>query len=101
MGPFFNPTIEIVTFGLCGWCMLGVLLPAFTCLGHECQNLLSPCKGMHVCAQTRLFSERVLGKGVRNHVNSRGKDSLNPESQRRVEPAMLHHSGQRAQHATD
>ena len=46
----FNPTIEIVTFRLCGWCMLGVfLLPAFTCLGHECQDLLSLCNGMHVC----------------------------------------------------
>ena len=46
----FNPTIEIVTFCLCGWCMLGVcLLPAFTRLGHECQDLLSPCDGMHVC----------------------------------------------------
>ena len=32
------------------WCMLGVfLLLAFTRLGHECQDLLSPCDGMHVC----------------------------------------------------
>ena len=47
---FFNPTIEVVTFRLRGWCMLGVyLLPAFTRLGHECQDLLSPCDGMHVC----------------------------------------------------
>ena len=47
---FFNPTIEVVTFGLCEWCVLGVfLLPAFTLLGHECQDLLSPCNGMHVC----------------------------------------------------
>ena len=46
----FNPTIEVVTFCLCGWCMLGVFLwPAFTRLGHECQDLLSPCDGMHVC----------------------------------------------------
>ena len=31
----FNPTIEVVTFCLQGWCMLGVvLLPAFTCLGQ-------------------------------------------------------------------
>ena len=30
--------------------MLGVfLLVAFTHLGHECQDLLSPCDGMHVC----------------------------------------------------
>ena len=46
---FSNPTIEVVTFCLCGWYMLGVLLfPAFIRLGHECQDLLSPCNGMHV-----------------------------------------------------
>ena len=45
----FNPTIEVVTFCLGGRCMLGVfLLPAFTPLGHECQDLLSLCNGMHV-----------------------------------------------------
>ena len=50
MRPFFNPTIEVVTFRLRGWCMLGVfLLPAYTRLGLECQNLLSPCDEMHVC----------------------------------------------------
>ena len=48
---FFNPTIEVVTFRLRGWCMLGVfLVPAFTHLGHKCQDLLSPCDGMHACA---------------------------------------------------
>ena len=46
---FFNPTIEVITFCLRGWCMLGVFfLPAFTCLGHECQDLLSLCNGMQV-----------------------------------------------------
>ena len=50
MWPFFNPTIKVVTFRLRGWCVLGVfLLPAFTCLGHERQDLLSPCDEMHVC----------------------------------------------------
>ena len=49
MWPFFNPTIKVVTFRLHGWCMLGVfLLPAFTRLGHERQDLLSPCDEMHV-----------------------------------------------------
>ena len=44
----FNPAIEVVTFHFHGWCMLSVcLLPAFTRLGHECQDLLSPCDGMH------------------------------------------------------
>ena len=38
MWPYFNPTTEVVTFHLHGWCMLGVfLLPAFTHLGHGCQ----------------------------------------------------------------
>ena len=50
MWPFVNSTTEVVTFGLHGWCTLGVyLLPPFTCLGHECQDLLSPSNGMHVC----------------------------------------------------
>ena len=50
MWPFFNPTIKVVTFRLRGWCVLGVfLLLAFTRLGHERQDLLSPCDEMHVC----------------------------------------------------
>ena len=47
---FFNPTVKVVTFRLRGWCVLGVfLLPAFIHLGHERQDLLSPCDEMHVC----------------------------------------------------
>ena len=47
---FFYPTIKVVTFRLRGWCVLGVFfLPAFTRLGHERQDLLSPCDEMHVC----------------------------------------------------
>ena len=50
MCPFFDPTIEAITFFLPGWCLLGVfLLPAFICLGHECQDLLSLCDGMPAC----------------------------------------------------
>ena len=47
---FSNPTIKVVTFRLRGWCVLCVfLLLAFTRLGHERQDLLSPCDEMHVC----------------------------------------------------
>ena len=47
---FFAFPIKVVTFRLRGWCVLGVfLLPAFTRLGHERQDLLSPCDEMHVC----------------------------------------------------
>ena len=107
---FFYPTTEVVTFHLHGWCTLGVwffffvcvfcfvFLLAFTDLGHECQDLLSPCNGMHHCmwAQTRpqfiLSSERVSGNGVKTHVNPKGKSPL-LETQRRVELAMLCHWG--------
>ena len=47
---FFNSTSKVVTFRLRGWCVLGVfLLPAFTRLGHERQDLLSQCDEMHMC----------------------------------------------------
>ena len=41
-GFFFNPTTEVVIYRLRGWCLLGVfLLPGFTRLGHECQDVNS------------------------------------------------------------
>ena len=46
----FQSNIKVVTFRLRGWRVLGAfLLPAFTRLGHERQDLLSPCDEMHVC----------------------------------------------------
>ena len=70
---FFNPTIEVVTFHLHGWGMLGMLLlPAFTNLGHERQDLLS----------------------------SYWWNACVPEAQGRVKPTTLHHAGQRAQNTT-
>ena len=60
--------------------MLGVfLLPTFTCLGHECRDLLSPYDGMHVCTdKTSVYTiyshpKKILGNGVRIHVISKGK----------------------------
>ena len=46
------------------------------CLGHECQDLLI-CTMERICAQTRpqfiLSPKRVLGNGVRTHVDFKGK----------------------------
>ena len=57
--------------------MLGVfMLLVFTRLGHEHQDLLSLCDGMHVCRlDLGLYSHPIefLGNGVRTHVNSEGK----------------------------
>ena len=67
---FFNPTIEVVTFRLRGWCMLGVfLLLAFARLGHEHQDHLSPCDGMHVYADKISIytsSKRLWGEWSQN-----------------------------------
>ena len=69
----FNPTTEVDTFRLRGWCILGVfLLPAFTRLGHECQDLLSPGDGMHVSTSVCTFKV-FRGNGVKTHVYSKGK----------------------------
>ena len=49
---FFNLTIEVpvVTLRPHGWYILGVrLLLAFTCLGHDCHDLLSSCDEMYEC----------------------------------------------------
>ena len=59
---FLNQTIEVVTFRIRGWCMLGVfLLSAFTRLGHERQDLPSLCDGAQTSPRFTLSSERVLG----------------------------------------
>ena len=102
---FFNPTIEVVAFHLCGWCMLGVfLLPAFTRLGHECQDLLSPCDGRNACVHRLdlcLYSHpKEFGETQSEPMlTPRGKSPL-PEAQR-IEPAPLHHAGQQGQHTTN
>ena len=41
------------------------------------------------------------GNGVRTHANSKGKKSPQPEAQKRIEPATLHHAGLGAQYTTD
>ena len=76
---FYHPTIEVVTFRLRGWCMLGVfLLSALTHLGYERQDLLSPFECM--CTQTKprfiLSSERVWGKESKLMLTPREKSPL-------------------------
>ena len=85
--------------------MLGVfLLPAFTRLGHKCQDLLSPGDGMHVCTDWTLvytlIQKSFYGMESEPMLTPREKSPL-PEAQRRIEPMTVHHSGQQAQHTTD
>ena len=75
-----------------GWCMLGVFL-----LGHECQGLLSPSDGIHVCrAYTSFYTLiRKSFEGMESGpmLTPRDKSPL-LEAQRRTEPATLHQAGQ-------
>ena len=84
--------------------MLGVfLLPAFTRLGHESQDLYRSCDGC-LCTQTRprfiLSSERVLG-GMKSEpmLTPREKSLLAEEFS--SEEDGTHQAGQRAQHTTN
>ena len=62
---FANVTVEVVTFRLREWCMLGVfLVPAFTRLDNERWDLLR-WQSSH--------PKEFLGNGIRTHVNSKGK----------------------------
>ena len=101
----FNPTIEVVTFRLHGWCMLDVfLLPAFTRLGHECQDLWSGCNGMHMHRLDQgLYSHPKVfwGNGVRTHVNSKGKIPSTRKILLIVVSNPWHCIKQRAQHTTN
>ena len=84
MWPFSYQTIEVATFSLRGWCMLGVfLLPAFTRLGHECPFWVGSFESMwwNACAHRLdlgLYShpKEFWRNGVRTHVNSKGKSHL-------------------------
>ena len=57
------------------------LLPAFTGQGHECQDILSLCDGMHVYTDHTLVYT-VIRKSFRewsqNHINSKGKNPSVP-----------------------
>ena len=95
---FFYVNIEVVTFRLHGWCMLGVFsLPVFTRLGHECQNRFSPCDAMHVCTDlTSVYTliRRSLGGIESEPMLTPNEKSPLPEKspQRRIEPMTLQDS---------
>ena len=96
---FFNPNIEVVTFPLRGRCLLVVfLLPAFTCLRDECQDLQSLCDGIHMCTGYTLVYTLIW----KSFWGMESEPMLTPkEKSPKIEPTMLHQAGQRAQHTTN
>ena len=73
-------------------------------LGHECQDLLTLCDGMHVCTDYRpwlILSSKSFGEMESETMLTPREKSPLPKAQRRFEPVTLHHAGQRDQHNTD
>ena len=89
--------------------MLGVfLLPAFTRLGHECQDLFEPGRWNAFVHRLDLglysHPTEFWGNGVRTHVNSKGKipsTGKKKSPQITIEPTTLHQAGQQTQHANN
>ena len=87
--------------------MLGVfLLPACTRLGHDCQDLLSPFDGMHVCTDKTsvyfLIRKSFGGMESEPMLTPRENPLYRKNSpQRRIEPTTLLQAEQLAQHTTN
>ena len=75
---FFNPTIEVVTFHLRGWCMLGVFFVASIHPSRTWTSESFEFVWWNACVHRLdlgLYShlKEFLGTGVRTHANSKGK----------------------------
>ena len=70
---FLNPTIEVVTFRLCGWSMV-----CFCCRHSPVEDMNVRffgvrAMGMHVCIDCNSHPKEFWRNGERNHLNSKGK----------------------------
>ena len=77
MWPFFNLTIEVVTFRLHEWCMLSVflllaLIPSRTWMTGTFGSMRWNAH-VHTLDLVYTLIQKCLGNGVRTHVNSKGK----------------------------
>ena len=99
MWPFFNPTIEVATFCLRGWCMLGVfLLPAFARPRHECALKKESVRWNARVHRLDLGLTEFWSNGVITPVNSKEKSlchdaassrTVNPPHHQRAIPEPL------------
>ena len=74
---FFNPTIEVVTFCLHGWCMLGVFVdgihPSRTWMSGSLESVRWNACVHRLDLGLYSHPKKLLGNGVRTHDNSKGK----------------------------
>ena len=74
---FFYPIIEVVTFCLCGWCMLGVFVarihPSRTWMSGSFEPMQWNASVHRLDLGLYSHPKEFWGNGVRTHVNSKGK----------------------------
>ena len=75
------------------------LLLVFTCLGHECQDILSPWDGMHVSRDyTSVYTliRKSFGGMESEPMLIQGENPLYQKNspQRSIKPTTLHRTGQ-------
>ena len=81
MWPFFNPTIEVVTFHLRGWCMLIVFLVAGihqtrTSMSGSFESMWWNAIVHRLDVDSYFHLKEFWGNGVKTHVNSSKKSPL-------------------------
>ena len=97
---FFYPTIEVVTFCLSGWCMLGVVFFAGMQLSRTRMSGSFELVRWNACVHRLDFRKTFWGMELEPILTPREK-SLLPETQRRIEPTTLHYTRQQSQHTID
>ena len=98
---FFNPTIEVVTFRLRGWCMLRVFLGWHSPVLGMNVRIFWVCVMECMCAQTRPVYTLIQKSFWGMESEPIGKISSTVSPQRRIKPMTLHRAGQWAQHTTN
>ena len=80
------------------------LLLEFIHLAHDGHNLLTQCNGMHVYTKKTsvyTFIWRSCKEWESELKLTPRENPLNWMALRRIQPVMLHHTGQQAQHTTN
>ena len=108
--PFCNPTIEVVTFRLRGWCMRSPMMhvagvyPSRTWMSGSFESVRWNACVHRLDLGLYSHPKEFWGEWSRNPCQPQGKNPLYRKKnspQRRIEPTTLHQTGQRSQHTTN
>ena len=86
MGSFINPTMEVVTFRLCGWCMLDLFFvacihPSRTWMSGSFESVWWNASVHRLDLGLYSHPKEFKGNRARNHINSKEKIPSNRGSE--------------------